>query len=103
MDLWNWFAAIVTALLVIAGSHAAHAEPLRIFHFTYVGDEPLFVAQEKGFFAKEGIEVSLIRSDEHTAMFAALAAGQVDAVAGSLQDIVHSRGRTSIRCNACLR
>lgn len=64
------------------------AEPLRIFHFTWVGYGPLFVAQEKGFFAKEDIDVSLIRSDEHTAMFASLAAGQVDAVAGSLQDIV---------------
>jgi NitT/TauT family transport system substrate-binding protein len=67
---------------------ATQAEPLRIFYFTYVGDGPLFVAEERNFFAKEGIDVSLIRSDEHTAMFAALAAGQVDAVAGSLQDIV---------------
>jgi NitT/TauT family transport system substrate-binding protein len=75
-------------LLTAGGSDAARAEPLRIFHFTYVGDGPLFVAQDKGFFAKEGIEVSLIRSDDHTAMFASLAAGQVDAVAGSLQDIV---------------
>ena len=32
--------------------------------------------------------MSLIRSDDHTATFAGLAAGQIDAVAGSLQDIV---------------
>jgi NitT/TauT family transport system substrate-binding protein len=72
--------------LILVG--AAQAEPLRIFYFTYVGHGPLLVAQDKGFFAEEGIDVSLIRSDEHTAMFAALAAGQVDAVAGSLPDIV---------------
>jgi NitT/TauT family transport system substrate-binding protein len=65
----------------------AQAEPLRIFHFTWVGFGPLFVAQEKGFFAKEGIEVSLIRNDDHTAAFAGLAAGHVDAVAGGLQDV----------------
>jgi NitT/TauT family transport system substrate-binding protein len=66
----------------------AHADPLRIFHFTWVGFGPLFVAQEKGFFAKEGIEVSLIRNDDHTAAFAGLAAGHVDAIAGGLQDVV---------------
>jgi NitT/TauT family transport system substrate-binding protein len=89
MSIRTHFAGIVAALLVTAGgSQITQAEPLRIFYFTWVGDGPLFVAQEKGFFAKEGIEVSLIRSDDHTATFAGLAAGQVDAVAGSLQDIV---------------
>jgi NitT/TauT family transport system substrate-binding protein len=89
MMIVRHLAGIVTALLVTAGgSHAANAEPLRIFYFTWVGYGPLFVAQEKGFFAKEGIEVSLIRNDDHTAAFAGLADGQVDAVAGSLQDIV---------------
>jgi NitT/TauT family transport system substrate-binding protein len=33
----------------------AQAEPLRIFHFTWVGFGPLFVAQDRGSFAKEGI------------------------------------------------
>jgi NitT/TauT family transport system substrate-binding protein len=79
---------LASVCLLASLPSTARGEPLRIFYFTYVGDGPLFVAQEKGFFAKEGIEVSLIRSDEHTAMFAALAAGQVDAVAGSIQDIV---------------
>ena len=78
--------AAVCSLASLLGT--AQAEPLRIFHFTWVGYGPLFVAQEKGFFAKEGVEVSLIRNDDHTAAFAGLAAGQVDAVAGSLQDVV---------------
>jgi NitT/TauT family transport system substrate-binding protein len=89
MTMQTRLVGILGALLLTAGgTQAAQAEPLRIFYFTYVGHGPLLVAQDKGFFAKEGIDVSLIRSDEHTAMFAALAAGQVDAIAGSLQDIV---------------
>jgi NitT/TauT family transport system substrate-binding protein len=89
MRIGRQIVSSVAAVWLTAGLvGAAQAEPLRIFHFTWVGYGPLFVAQDKGFFAKEGIEVSLIRSDEHTAMFASLAAGQVDAVAGSLQDIV---------------
>jgi hypothetical protein len=41
---------------------APRAEPLRITHTTWVGYGPLFVAQEKGFFAAEG-EVELINID----------------------------------------
>jgi NitT/TauT family transport system substrate-binding protein len=81
MRIGRQIVSSVAAVWLTAGLvGAAQAEPLRIFHFTWVGYGPLFVAQDKGFFAKEGIEVSLIRSDEHTAMFASLAAGQVDAV-----------------------
>ena len=48
---------------------AAHAEPLRISYFIWVGNGPFFVAQEKGLFAKEGIEVELINIEDHTAAF----------------------------------
>lgn len=84
--------AIAFALATISSTAglpgSAQAEPLRIFYFTWVGFGPLFVAQDKGFFAKEGLEVSLIRNDDHTAAFAGLAAGHVHAVAGGLQDAV---------------
>ena len=53
-----WFLASLLAL--------AHAEPLRGFHFTWVGFGPLFVAQDKGFFAQEGLEVSLIQERRPT-------------------------------------
>jgi NitT/TauT family transport system substrate-binding protein len=65
---------------------AAHAEPLRIFYFIWVGYGPLFVAQEKGFFAKEGVQVELINNEVHAAAFGGLFSGQVDAVAGALPD-----------------
>ena len=65
---------------------AAQAEPLRIFYFAWVGYGPLFLAQEKGFFAKEGVEVELINNEIHAAAFGGLFAGQVDAVAGVVQD-----------------
>jgi NitT/TauT family transport system substrate-binding protein len=72
---------IVTALAA-----PTHVEPLRVFHFTWVGYGPLFVAQEKGLFAREGVEVALVKNDDHTAAFAGLATGQADAIAGGLQD-----------------
>lgn len=52
---------LVAAVALWSGcGSAAHAAPLRIGYLVWVGNGPLFVAQEKGFFAKEGIEVGLI-------------------------------------------
>ena len=48
------------AALYLFLTGAAQAEPLRIFYFIWVGYGPFFVAQEKGFFAKEGVAVELI-------------------------------------------
>lgn len=80
-------AGIVAGLLFAAATgHAAHAELLRLRYSTWVGYGPLFVALEKGLFAQEGVEVELIRLDEHAAAFAALSSGQVDAVLGTPSD-----------------
>jgi NitT/TauT family transport system substrate-binding protein len=73
-----WF----TAGLVSTGN----AEPLRVAHTVWVGFGPLFIAQEKGFFAAEGVEVELIRIEEHTTTYAGLYSGQIDAVAAAFQD-----------------
>jgi NitT/TauT family transport system substrate-binding protein len=78
--------ALAAIWLTAASASPSQAEPLRVFHFTWVGYGPLFVAQEKGLFAREGIEVALIKNDDHTAAFAGLATGQADAIAGGLQD-----------------
>ncbi|HSA82970.1 MAG TPA: ABC transporter substrate-binding protein [Geminicoccaceae bacterium] len=64
----------------------AHAEPLRIAHTIWVGYGPLLIAQERGFFAREGVEVELIRIEEHTTTYAGLFSGQIDAVAAAFQD-----------------
>jgi NitT/TauT family transport system substrate-binding protein len=67
---------------------SACAEPLRITHTTWVGYGPLFVAQEKGFFAAEGVEVELINIDYGGAATDALVDGQVDGSAISLDTAV---------------
>jgi NitT/TauT family transport system substrate-binding protein len=83
--------SMAAAICVTAGlMGAAHAEPLRIFYFIWPGYGPLFVAQEKGFFAREGVEVELINNEIHEAAFGGLFSGQVDAVAGALLDAPES-------------
>jgi NitT/TauT family transport system substrate-binding protein len=82
-------AGIVTALvLTVGGSQAGGAEPLRIGYLTWVGIGPFFVAQEKGLFAKEGIEVELINMAIHEAMYAGLFAGQIDAIDATVDDML---------------
>jgi NitT/TauT family transport system substrate-binding protein len=80
---------LVAAVALSSGcGGVAQAEPLRISYFTWVGYGPLFVAQDKGFFAKEGVEVELINIDDHTAAFSGLFAGQIDAIAAGTQDVL---------------
>ena len=78
---------IAAAIWITTGhTGAAQAEPLRIFYAIWLGYGPLFVAREKGLFAREGIEVELINNEVHAAAFGGLFSGQVDAVAGALLD-----------------
>ena len=65
--------SLAAAICVAAGlAGVAQAEPLRIFYFAWVGYGPLFLAQEKGFFAQKGVEVELINNEIHAAAFGGL-------------------------------
>jgi NitT/TauT family transport system substrate-binding protein len=88
MRSWFRVSAAAAVGLVVGLMSAAHAEPLRIRYAIWVGFGPLFVAAERGFFDQEGVDVLLIRIDDHTAALAALYAGQVDALATATQDVV---------------
>ena len=78
----------LTAAVWLILVSAAKAEPLRIGYLTWVGLGPLFVAKEKGLFAKEGVEVELINMAIHEAMYAGLAAGQIDASDATVDDML---------------
>jgi NitT/TauT family transport system substrate-binding protein len=80
-------AGLAAALVVTAG-HSAAAEPLRIGYLTWVGNGPFFVAEDKGFFAEEGIEVELVNMAIHEALYAGLFAGQIDAITVTVDDML---------------
>ena len=82
-------AGLAAAACLLLAS-AANAEPLRLRYSIWVGYGPLFVAAEKGLFAREGVEVELIRMEDDTASLAALFAGQIDALATATQVTVAS-------------
>jgi len=76
-------AAGVVALGVL-GTTAASAEVLKFAHSTWVGYGPLYVAQEKGFFKDEGVDVELVLIEEPKLRIPALLAGKIDAMATTI-------------------
>lgn len=75
----------LTAAAVIV-STAAHAETLRLAHSTWVGYGPFYIAQEKGFFAAEGVDIELTIMENTPLKMGALMAGQVDMVASTVDE-----------------
>jgi NitT/TauT family transport system substrate-binding protein len=58
--------------------------PLKFGHSTWVGYGPFYIARDKGFFAEEGVQVELTIVEDPKSRFAALAAGQLDGLASTL-------------------
>lgn len=76
----NRFAAFATALLLaaLAAGHASAQKKVTFGHQQVFDLAPVLLAQEKGFFAKHGIEVALKPIPLNSQNPAALEAGEVD-------------------------
>lgn len=72
-------------LLAFTGlADSVQSEPLRLGHSHWVGYGPFFVAEEKGYFDEEGVDVELVTLDNPKVRFAALVAGKIDALATTI-------------------
>src|SRR4030042_745695 len=67
-------------LLVAAAGAFAAEDVVKIGYLRIVMSLPTFVAQEKGFFAEEGLKMELIPFDSGTAIMDALLAGRIDCI-----------------------
>lgn len=71
-------AVILAATLGLTG--AVEAGPVRVGHSTWVGNGPLYIAQEMGYFTEEGVEFNDINIGDVKLRFAAAAAGEIDII-----------------------
>jgi NitT/TauT family transport system substrate-binding protein len=78
----------VLALLVVVGASCAGEAPvrMRLAVDLWAGYYPAFIAAEKGWFAAEGLEVTIELPQDTKRSLAELAAGDYDAVGASLSD-----------------
>jgi NitT/TauT family transport system substrate-binding protein len=77
--------AIVAALILSAGAHAARAAEvtLRVGVSSASSDAVFYIADKKGYFRQEGLAVSFTPFDSAARMVAPLGAGQLDVGGGS--------------------
>jgi NitT/TauT family transport system substrate-binding protein len=76
------------ALAAFLTPAASRAETVKIAHSTWVGYGPLYIAQEKGFFKKHGVDVELIIMEEPKDRFPALLAGSIQMIASTVDTAI---------------
>ena len=71
----------VMALLFLLSSSALAAEPIKLGMSTWLGYAPLYLAKEKGFFQKQGVEVEVVVIESPADRRAAFAADKIQGMA----------------------
>jgi NitT/TauT family transport system substrate-binding protein len=84
--------SIALLSLSVVGSNCRHtntgsAQPFKITINSWIGFAPLYIAQERGLFEKEGIKVELVRIEDTGARKSAMIANQVDAYGASVDGV----------------
>ena len=79
-------ATIAVAVLAVGISAAdpAAADTVRIAHSTWVGYGPLYIARDKGFFKKNGVDVDLIVMEDPKERFPTLMADKIQMIASTV-------------------
>jgi NitT/TauT family transport system substrate-binding protein len=83
----SWL-SIGVLLLSVSVTAAAAAEPLRIRYSVWVGHGPLFLAQQKGYFEAEKVEVQLIKMEDPRESFLAMGAGRLDGIVSTIDTMI---------------
>jgi NitT/TauT family transport system substrate-binding protein len=74
----RWWQAVLVGALALLAAGAARAEKVKIAALTLVSSAPLFVAQERGYYAAEGLEAELVFFRAAQPVAVAVASGDAD-------------------------
>jgi NitT/TauT family transport system substrate-binding protein len=78
------WAAAAAAFVVLAGQAPAEADTVTIAHSTWVGYGPLYIARDKGFFEKNGVDVELVVMEDPKERFPTLMADRIQMIASTV-------------------
>ncbi len=76
----HWIVGLLVLGVFLAGSASA-AEPIKLGMSTWLGYAPLYLAKEKGFFTKQGIDVEIVVIESPADRRAAFAADKIQGMA----------------------
>jgi ABC-type nitrate/sulfonate/bicarbonate transport system substrate-binding protein len=76
------------ALIALAAASTANAQALRVMGFAGSSNWPMFVAQEKGFFTRERVEVQLSDASSSAVQIAQLRDGRIDIAMTAMDNLV---------------
>ncbi|MFA7166055.1 MAG: ABC transporter substrate-binding protein [Desulfoplanes sp.] len=87
-------AAFVATIVLALGTHSTapawSTVQLKVAHATWVGYGPFYLAKEKGFFAKQDLDVHLLIIEDESQYAAAMASGNIDGLGNVLdREIIH--------------
>lgn len=81
---------ILGCLTAFATTAFTSGTKVRVAFATWVGYGPLYIAKEKGFFDKHGLDVDIMIIDDESQYAAAMASGNIDALGNVLdREIIH--------------
>ena len=97
--LRKWFAALsaigaAASLCLTAGCSKSDSGPLRIGINAWPGYEFLYLAQERGLYAAEGVQVKLVEFSSLADARRAYKKGQLDGFATTLVEVIQARAES---------
>jgi NitT/TauT family transport system substrate-binding protein len=94
----GWIAAVLVAAAALSGTTASAAEKLRIGVLRLASSGPVFVAEDMGYFAAEGLEVELKFFDAAQPVAVATVSGDIDiGVTGLTAGFFNLAGKGALR------
>ena len=83
MAMKRGFLRMLVAAAVIAAARTSAAQTVTVGAASTISDAPIYIAERKGFFRAEGIDVKVVNFRSASDMVAPLGTGELDAGAGS--------------------
>src|SRR2546429_3521192 len=85
---FSCFLVGATVALAAASAHVQSAAPLRVMGFSGSSNWPIFVAQEKGLFARHGVEAGLMAAPSSATQLSSLIEGRIEIAMTAMDNVV---------------
>lgn len=98
MEKTKYFLALLVTMILIAGCSQGKIEdkkPIKIGVNAYPGYGHVFIAQEKGFFKKNGVDVEIVLNEDYLAIQDQFAKNQLDGAFMVYTDAIYAHGQGS--------